>query len=141
MKLIFLIALASFLVSCSTPIEPLETHGQKVIIDTSPIANPATASLQDLALALPVFEGGYEETRRWVVEEDGVINEPGKWTIRHDGAQMFVMAEELKPAKSGARKIRLTLVEEPDGESEEVWTYLLQRVPGGWKILRKSSRK
>ena len=53
----FLPLVALTLIGCSTPEAPFVELGQKVIIDTSPIANPATAKLQDLALSLPVFEG------------------------------------------------------------------------------------
>ncbi|MDB4356423.1 hypothetical protein N9Z06_00025 [Akkermansiaceae bacterium] len=95
----FLPLVALTLIGCSTPEAPFVELGQKVIIDTSPIANPATAKLQDLALSLPVFEGSYQEMRHWVVEEDDAINETGKWELRGDGAQMPVTVEELKPAK------------------------------------------
>ncbi|MDA7506251.1 hypothetical protein N9124_02120 [bacterium] len=137
----FLPLVALTLIGCSTPEAPFVELGQKVIIDTSPIANPATAKLQDLALSLPVFEGSYQEMRHWVVEEDDAINETGKWELRGDGAQMPVTVEELKPAKNGARKIKLIVVGELNPGEEPEWTYHLQRVSGGWKVLRRSYRE
>ncbi len=95
------------------------------------VADPARASVRDLALSVPTYNGP---------AGDGKTSPQGdSWILLGDASQAPVVAKVL--TESGEEPVRLKLIRGSDvPDDPQVSTaYELEKVPGGWKVI--SSRK
>ena len=91
------------------------------------------ASLEDLALSLPIFESSPVK----VGDEYGPTYQNGgtTWKLEGDGAQIPVQVDRLNLEKIFPTQIRVTLGSAGLYAPDEVWIYTLERKKDGWKKL------
>jgi hypothetical protein len=99
--------------------------------DRMVVSHPATASVRELVLSVPTYEGS---------GGDGKTSPQGdSWLLLGDGAQSPVLAKVL--SGQGVDPVRLKLVRgaSPPEDPQFATVYELEKVAGGWKVL--SARK
>lgn len=99
----------------------------KYVRDRTALADPARASIRELALSVPTYTGS---------GGDGKTSPQGdSWILLGDAIQYPVMAKVL--TESGEIPVRLRLIHgaNPPQDPQVATAYELEKVTGGWKIL------
>ncbi|RYD23196.1 MAG: hypothetical protein EOP88_05070 [Verrucomicrobiaceae bacterium] len=99
--------------------------------DRLSVTDPARASVRELALSVPTYNGATGEGK--------TSPQGNSWILLGDASQAPVIAKVL--TESGEEPVRLRLMRGSDApEDPQVATaYELEKVAGGWKVL--SARK
>lgn len=103
----------------------------KYVRDRLTVTDPARASIRELALSVPTYNGA---------AGDGKTSPQGdSWILLGDASQAPVIAKVL--TESGEEPVRLRLMRGSDApdDPEIATSYELEKVTGGWKII--SARK
>ncbi len=99
----------------------------KFVRERRAVSNPANASVRELALSVPTFQGA---------GPGGNTSPQGDaWFVSGDGAQAPVLVKVL--SKFGENPVRLKLIQgvNPPDDAGFATVYELEKVIGGWKIL------
>jgi hypothetical protein len=108
------------------------------IPDKKPLSIEDTRDLREVALSLPIWEGGWKESEEWVYKysEDG--RRVDEWTNPADGAQHAVTIKRLKSSPEGRMRVEVhhpTLkIFTPSGGRYYPWVAVLERREGGWFV-------
>lgn len=127
-----LIAAVLVLASCATSggkddFSAQLTPRAKHVRDRGNLADPARASVRELALSIPIYTGS---------GGDGKTSPQGdSWVLLGDASQPPVMVKVL--TEPGENPVRMKLIHgsNPPDDPQVATTYELEKVPGGWKIL------
>ena len=103
----------------------------KYVRERQIVSNPAAASIRELALSVPTYEGSGQE---------GKTSPKGDaWTLLGDGAQCPVIAKRLTAPGENPVRLRLLQGASPPQDPDLATLYELEKVQSGWKIV--SARK
>lgn len=108
------------------------------IPDEKPLRAESTDDLREIALSLPIWEGGWKDSEEWVykVSKDG--RGVDEWTNPADGAQHAVTLKRLKRSPEGRMRVEVhhpTLkIFTPGGGRYLPWVAVLERRKGGWFV-------
>jgi hypothetical protein len=108
------------------------------IADEKPLRPETTRDLREIALSLPVWEGGWEKSEEWVCKNSENGMHVDKWTNPADGAQHAVTLTRLNVSPEGRTRIEVnhpTLkIFTPSGGWYYPWIAVLERREGGWIV-------
>ena len=108
------------------------------IPDEKPLTPANTRDLREVALSLPIWEGGWEKSEEWVYKysKDGIRVD--EWTNPADGAQHAVTINRLNNSPQGRTRVEVhhpTLkIFTPNGGRYHPWVAVLERRTGGWFV-------
>ena len=108
------------------------------IPDEKPLRAESTGDLREIALSLPIWEGGWKDSEKWVYKYSKDGRRVDEWTNPADGAQHAVTIKRLKKSPEGQIRVEVhhpTLkIFTPSGGRYLPWVAVLERRKGGWFV-------
>ncbi len=108
------------------------------IPDEKPLEVRNSKDLREVALSLPIWEGPWKESEKWVYQYSKNGLHVDQWTNPADGAQHAVTIKRLEKSPDGLMRIEVhhpvLLVFTPSGGQYYPWVAVLERRKGGWFV-------
>jgi len=109
------------------------------IPDEKPLRAESIRDLREVALSLPIWEGGWQNSEEWIYKrsENGIRVD--KWTNPADGAQSSVTLTRLTVSPEGRLRVEVNhpalKIFTPSGGLYNPWVAVLERREGGWIVV------
>ena len=110
------------------------SEGEKMR-DLRPVPEGST-DLREFALSLPILESRSQGSIDWYYDMSEAAPTQSTWELPTDGAQPPVTVRRLPSLKDGSQQIEIQL---HPLESQYDEYYQLQRIKGGWMILKTAT--
>ncbi|MBB5349882.1 hypothetical protein HNR46_000103 [Haloferula luteola] len=112
------------------------------IPDEKPLSQNISHDLREIALSLPIWDGGWINSEQWIYKNSSSGIDSQEWAIPADGAQISYNLRRLHSSEDGAIRVELrrpsSKLFTPSGGRYLPWTAIIRRTSNGWIIESNS---